>query len=253
MNKHRSPLSGANTSYFIGIILGIMFPILPFIIYNNSKVETVNEQQTTTETTAEFITTEEIVIEEITTEDDMILADTDVTYCYFPIDVIHAIESNQKSEEEKSNSDDNEEEVQSREEDETKELVADTITNNSTPIATTSVIYEATNTDASSEEVVEDDVVSETNEEYTYYANYQLTAYCATGNACADGVYPSVGYTVASNDPNLWHKWIYIDGWGTYYVHDKGAMPSNVIDIFMGSYDECIQFGRRSADIYVYN
>ena len=99
MNKHRSPLSGANTSYFIGIILlGIMFPILPFIVYNNSKVETVNEQETTTETTTEFITTEEIVVEEITTEDDNVsFNDIETTYCYYPIDVIHAIESNQKS------------------------------------------------------------------------------------------------------------------------------------------------------------
>ena len=64
---------------------------------------------------------------------------------------------------------------------------------------------------------------------------------------------PSAGYTVASNDPNLWHKWIYIEGYGDYYVHDRGGMASNVIDIFMGSYSECIQFGRRSANIYIYN
>jgi 3D (Asp-Asp-Asp) domain-containing protein len=93
---------------------------------------------------------------------------------------------------------------------------------------------------------------SDSSEEYYYYSNYSLTAYCATGNACADGVMPSVGYTVASNDPNLWHKWIYIEGYGDYYVHDRGGMASNVIDIFMGSYNECIQFGRRNANIYVY-
>lgn len=83
-----------------------------------------------------------------------------------------------------------------------------------------------------------------------YIGTFELTAYCATGNPCADGAYPQVGYTVACNDSRLWHHWIYIEGYGTFYVHDTGGMASNVIDIFMGSYDECIQFGRRSANIY---
>lgn len=87
--------------------------------------------------------------------------------------------------------------------------------------------------------------------EQTYIGTFELTAYCATGNPCADGVYPSVGYTVACNDSRLWHHWIYIEGYGTYYVHDTGGMASNVIDIFMGSYDECIQFGRQSANVYI--
>lgn len=84
-----------------------------------------------------------------------------------------------------------------------------------------------------------------------YMGNYELTAYIATGNPCADGVYPQAGYTVASNDPNLWHKWIRIEGYGDYYVHDTGGMSSNVIDIFVSSYDEAIQFGRRSAEVYI--
>ena len=81
--------------------------------------------------------------------------------------------------------------------------------------------------------------------------SFELTAYCATGNPCADGVYPTVGHTVACNDSRLWHHWVYIEGYGTYYVHDTGGMASNVIDIFMGSYNECIQFGRRRANVYI--
>lgn len=84
-----------------------------------------------------------------------------------------------------------------------------------------------------------------------YMGNYELTAYIATGNPCADGVYPSVGYTAASNDPDLWHKWVHIEGYGDYYIHDTGGMASNVIDIFVGSYNEAIQFGRRNADVYI--
>ena len=90
----------------------------------------------------------------------------------------------------------------------------------------------------------------------TYYATYQCTAYESTGNACADGVYPCEGVTVASNDPNLWNKVIEISGTGTewdgiYYVHDKGGMATNVVDIFIDDYNECKQFGRRTADIYI--
>ena len=84
-----------------------------------------------------------------------------------------------------------------------------------------------------------------------YAGNYELTAYIATGNPCADGVYPTTGFTAASNDPKLWHKYIEIEGYGTYYVHDTGGMSANVIDIFVGSYSEAIQFGRRSADVYI--
>lgn len=85
----------------------------------------------------------------------------------------------------------------------------------------------------------------------TYVGNYSLTAYMWTGNPCADGVYPEVGHTVASNDSRLWHHWIEIEGYGTYYVHDTGGMSSNVLDIYMGDYDACVQFGRRSANVYI--
>lgn len=92
-----------------------------------------------------------------------------------------------------------------------------------------------------------------------YYAHYNCTAYESTGNACADGVYPCEGVTVASNDPDLWHKVIEISGtdteWdGLYYVHDTGSMAvmgTTTIDIFIDDYGECKQFGRRSADIYI--
>lgn len=87
--------------------------------------------------------------------------------------------------------------------------------------------------------------------EMEYVGSFQLTAYTHTGNNCADGVYPCAGVTVACNDTRLWHKNIYIDGYGYFYVHDTGGMSNNVIDIFMDSYDECIQFGRKK-DIKVY-
>lgn len=86
----------------------------------------------------------------------------------------------------------------------------------------------------------------------TFIGVYELTAYEYTGNCCADGEWPQINYTAACNDPALWHKKIFIEGMGTYFVHDTGGMSSNVIDIYMGDYDTCIQFGRRSANVYVY-
>ena len=86
----------------------------------------------------------------------------------------------------------------------------------------------------------------------TYAGTFQLTAYEWTGNPCANGNYPTCGYTVASNYFALGTR-IYIEGYGTYVVEDRGGMSSNVIDIYMGDYNTCIQFGRRSANVYILN
>jgi 3D (Asp-Asp-Asp) domain-containing protein len=83
-----------------------------------------------------------------------------------------------------------------------------------------------------------------------YMGNYELTAYTWTGNPCANGNYPTSGYTVACNSLPLGTK-IHIDGYGDYVVEDRGSMAGNVIDIYMDSYDACIQFGRRTAEVYV--
>jgi 3D (Asp-Asp-Asp) domain-containing protein len=85
-----------------------------------------------------------------------------------------------------------------------------------------------------------------------YLGEYELTAYEKTGNPCADGAYPQIGHTVACNDPALWHKWLYIEGVGFRYVHDTGGMPTkSIIDVYLGNYNDCINFGRRTADVYL--
>ena len=81
----------------------------------------------------------------------------------------------------------------------------------------------------------------------SYLGTYELTAYAWTGNPCANGNYPQVGYTVASNSIPMGSR-ILIEGYGEYVVEDCGGMPGNVIDVYMGDYDTCIQFGRRTAD-----
>lgn len=121
-------------------------------------------------------------------------------------------------------------------------------------IKETSIVTE---TEMPSEDVTEpsEDFTEEVEEVYTegtngsYLGYYELTAYTHTGNCMANGEYPYVG-ACACNSLDL-GTIIYIEGYGTFTVCDRGGMPDNVIDIFMDTYDECIEFGRRGADVYI--
>ena len=92
--------------------------------------------------------------------------------------------------------------------------------------------------------------INEQKTKKTYVGSYQLTAYIATGNKCASGVYPTENHTVACNSLPLGTK-IYIEGYGQFVVEDTGGMGSSVIDIFVSDYYSAIQFGRRSAEVYI--
>ncbi len=80
------------------------------------------------------------------------------------------------------------------------------------------------------------------------------TAYTHTGNPTASGVMPVAGVTIAA-DPSVFPLGtkIYIPYFNnTFIVQDTGgAVQGNVIDIFMDTYDECVQFGRRNLEAYV--
>lgn len=86
----------------------------------------------------------------------------------------------------------------------------------------------------------------------TYLGWYTLTAYEATGNPCANGNMPSVGYTVACNSIPLGTT-IYIEGYGQYVVEDTGGMGGGTIDIYLGDPASCIQFGVQGANVYIVN
>lgn len=108
-------------------------------------------------------------------------------------------------------------------------------------------------TEASTE--VSEDFTEEAEEVYTedtngsYLGYYELTAYTHTGSRMANGEYPYVG-ACACNSLDFGTV-VYIEGYGTFTVCDRGGMPDNVIDIFMDTYDECVEFGRRGADVYI--
>lgn len=84
-----------------------------------------------------------------------------------------------------------------------------------------------------------------------YIGRFTLTAYEWTGERMANGEYPYYG-AVACNSLPLGTV-IYIEGYGTFVVKDRGgpSMGNNIIDIYLGDPDACIEFGRKyNVDVY---
>lgn len=77
-----------------------------------------------------------------------------------------------------------------------------------------------------------------------------MTAYEWTGSRCANGNYPTEGYTCASNYFPIGTK-LYIEGVGIRVVEDTGGMSNNVVDVYLGDPSACIQFGRWNTEVYV--
>ena len=111
-----------------------------------------------------------------------------------------------------------------------------------------SVVY------AEAEEVIEPEEIAEESpeEEFEYLGTFEMTAYEWTGNPCANGNYPEVGYTVACNSLPLGTT-VYIEGVGYRVVEDRGAEwhGSNWMDLYLGDVDSCYEWGVRSVDVYI--
>lgn len=111
-----------------------------------------------------------------------------------------------------------------------------------------SVVY------AEAEEVIEPEEIAEESpeEELEYLGTFEMTAYEWTGNPCANGNYPEVGYTVACNSLPLGTT-VYIEGVGYRVVEDRGVEwhSSNWMDLYLGDVDSCYQWGIRSVEVYI--
>ena len=81
---------------------------------------------------------------------------------------------------------------------------------------------------------------------------FTLTAYAWTGNHCANGRYPRKQHTVAAHKKQfpLGTK-LYIEGYGIFYVEDRGGFPMGVIDVYMEDHKTCVKFGKQKAHVYV--
>lgn len=86
----------------------------------------------------------------------------------------------------------------------------------------------------------------------SYLGNYHMTAYTHTGSSCANGNYPTPGYTVACNSLPFGTQ-IYIEGIGYRTVEDRGpaSLGSNWCDVFYDSLSECVNFGSQYRDVYL--
>lgn len=85
-----------------------------------------------------------------------------------------------------------------------------------------------------------------------YLGTYEITAYEWTGNPCANGNYPTEGYTAACNSLPFGTV-VYIDGIGYRTIEDRGATwhSETWIDVYMGDEWTCNQFGRQYLDVYI--
>lgn len=85
-----------------------------------------------------------------------------------------------------------------------------------------------------------------------YLGVYEITAYEWTGNPCANGNYPTEGYTVACNSLPFGTV-VYIEGIGYRTVEDRGAdwHSSTWIDLYLGDESACYSFGRQYLNVYI--
>lgn len=124
----------------------------------------------------------------------------------------------------------------------------------STPIVVNEVIEEVAVTESSTEDEVLESIPSEENyiEPQTvtggFVGTYDITAYTWTGNVMANGEFPYYGCAASCDFPL--GTTLHIEGVGTFVVNDV-CPSSGVIDVYMDSYDECINFGRISANVYI--
>lgn len=83
---------------------------------------------------------------------------------------------------------------------------------------------------------------------------WRITAYAATGYPCANGNYPTTGYTIACNSLDFGTE-VYIDGVGFRTVEDRGPawLGSEWCDLYLGDYWSCVQWGSQSRKVWRLN
>lgn len=85
----------------------------------------------------------------------------------------------------------------------------------------------------------------------TYLGCWEVSAYEWSDQPCANGNWPTVWYTCAFNYAPR-NATLYVDGLG-YFVNEDYCGTDSRLDIFLGDYDTCIQFGTSWHDVYLVN
>lgn len=82
----------------------------------------------------------------------------------------------------------------------------------------------------------------------------QASAYTYTGFRTATGLTPSVGLVAVDPSVIPLGSRLYIEGYGYARAADTGgAIKGNTVDLFMETYSQCINWGRRTVKVYVLN
>lgn len=88
-------------------------------------------------------------------------------------------------------------------------------------------------------------------EDMELLGTWRITAYAETGYPCANGNYPQIGYTVACNSLSFGTQ-VYIEGVGFRTVEDTdgGAMGMEWLDLYLGDYNSCVQWGDQYRKVW---
>lgn len=87
---------------------------------------------------------------------------------------------------------------------------------------------------------------------YVRSMNIETTAYTHTGNPTASGVMPKRGMVAV--DPSIipMGTKMYIEGYGYAVAEDTGGLiQGNILDLFMDTEQECVEWGRKTVKIYI--
>ena len=89
-------------------------------------------------------------------------------------------------------------------------------------------------------------------DEMTCLGEWKTTAYTHSGMPCANGQYPTAGYTIACNSLGFGSQ-VYIAGIGFRTVEDLGPthMPDAWCDIFLDTGSECWNYGVQYRTVYL--
>lgn len=89
-------------------------------------------------------------------------------------------------------------------------------------------------------------------DEMSYQGEWRITAYAYTGSPCANGQYPTTGYTIAHNSLPFGAE-VYIEGVGFRTVEDRGPawLGSEWCDLYMGDYTACVNWGNQYRKVWV--
>ena len=80
----------------------------------------------------------------------------------------------------------------------------------------------------------------------------EATAYTWTGQRTASGTWPAVGTVATDTEVIPLGTKIWVEGYGEAVALDTGgAVKGNIIDIYLPTEDQCLQWGRRQVEVRV--